>query len=56
MREIFQEYIQCVHKVPSGFWEIVARKGIELATRGLRQIIVKLWKFSLFFFCHQQVA
>jgi hypothetical protein len=37
--------VQCVHKVPSGFWKIVAHKQIELATCGLRQIIVKLWKF-----------
>jgi hypothetical protein len=37
--------IQCVHKVPSGFWKIVARKRIELATCSLRQITVKLWKF-----------
>jgi hypothetical protein len=36
--------LQCVHKVPSGFWKIVARKQIELATCGLRQITVKLWK------------
>jgi hypothetical protein len=39
--------IQCVHKVPSGFWKIVARKQIELATCSLRQITVKLWKFFL---------
>jgi hypothetical protein len=32
--------IQCVHKVPLGFWKIVARKQIELATCGLRQIIL----------------
>jgi hypothetical protein len=38
--------IQCVHKVPSGFWNIVARKQIELATCGLQQIIVKFWKVS----------
>jgi hypothetical protein len=44
--------VQCVHKVPSGFWKIVARKQIELATRGLRQITVKLWKF----FCRQQMT
>jgi hypothetical protein len=37
--------IQCVHKVHSGFWKIVARKQIELATCGLRQITAKLWKF-----------
>jgi hypothetical protein len=36
--------VQCVHKVRSGFWKIVARKQIELATCGLRQIIEKLWK------------
>jgi hypothetical protein len=36
--------LQCVHKVPSGFWKIVTHKQIELATCGLRQIIVKLWK------------
>jgi hypothetical protein len=36
--------IQCVHKVPSGFSKIVARKQIELATCGLRQITVILWK------------
>jgi hypothetical protein len=29
------------------FWKIVAHKEIELATWGLRQIIVKLWKFFL---------
>jgi hypothetical protein len=23
--------VQCVHKVPSGFWKIVARKQIELS-------------------------
>jgi hypothetical protein len=34
-----------VHKVHSGFWKIVARKQIELATCGLRQITAKLWKF-----------
>jgi hypothetical protein len=34
--------IQCVHKVPSGFWKILARSQIVLATCGLRQIIVKL--------------
>jgi hypothetical protein len=39
--------VQCVHKVPSGFWKIVVRKQIELATCGLRQITVKLWKFFL---------
>jgi hypothetical protein len=39
--------IQCVQKVPSGFWKIVARKQIELATCGLRQITVKLWKLFL---------
>jgi hypothetical protein len=38
-------YVHCVHKVPSGFWKIVVRKQIELATGGLRQITVKLWKF-----------
>ena len=37
--------IQCVHKVPSGFWKIVALKQIELATCGLRQITVKLEVF-----------
>jgi hypothetical protein len=37
--------IQCVHKVHSGFWTIVACKQIELATCGLRQITAKLWKF-----------
>jgi hypothetical protein len=37
--------IQCVHKVYSGFRKIVARKQIELATCGLRQITAKLWKF-----------
>jgi hypothetical protein len=40
----------CVHKVHSGFWKIVARKQIELATCGLRQITAKLWKF--FFWSH----
>jgi hypothetical protein len=30
----------------------VARKQIELATFGLRQITVKLWKF----FCHMRFA
>jgi hypothetical protein len=34
--------VQCVHKVPWGFSKIVARKQIELATCGLRQIIVYL--------------
>jgi hypothetical protein len=28
--------VQCVHKVHSGFWKIVARKQIELVTCGLR--------------------
>jgi hypothetical protein len=28
-------YSSGVHKVPSGFWKIVARKKIELATCGL---------------------
>jgi hypothetical protein len=28
--------IQCVHKVHSEFWQIVARKQIELVTCGLR--------------------
>jgi hypothetical protein len=37
--------VQCVHKVHSGFWKIVARKQIELATCGLWQITAKLWKF-----------
>jgi hypothetical protein len=37
--------IQCAHKVHSVFWKIVARKQIELATCGSRQIIAKLWKF-----------
>jgi hypothetical protein len=45
-------YLLCVHKVPSGFWKIVARKQIELAICGLQQITVKLWKF----FCHQQIG
>jgi hypothetical protein len=45
--------IQCIHKVPLGFWKTVARKQIELATWGLQQITVKLWKF---FFCRQQMA
>jgi hypothetical protein len=40
-------YVQCVHKVHSRFWKIVARKQIELATCGLRQITAKLWKFFL---------
>jgi hypothetical protein len=40
-----QTNIQCVHKVHSGFWKIVVRKLIELATCGLRQITAKLWKF-----------
>jgi hypothetical protein len=35
---------QYVHKVPSGFWKIMERKQIELATCGLRQIIMTLWK------------
>jgi hypothetical protein len=38
--------LQCVHKVHSGFWKIVARKQIERATCGLRQITAKLWKRS----------
>jgi hypothetical protein len=38
-------HTQCVHKVYSGFWKILARKQIELATCGLRQITAKLWKF-----------
>jgi hypothetical protein len=38
-------YVQCVHKVHLGFWKTVARKQIELATCGLRQITAKLWKF-----------
>jgi hypothetical protein len=38
--------IWCVHKVHSGFWKIVARKQIELATCGLWQITAKLWKRS----------
>jgi hypothetical protein len=42
------KHIQCVHKVPSGFWKIVARNQIELAICGLRQITVKLWKFFFF--------
>jgi hypothetical protein len=42
-----QTNIQCVHKVHLGFWKIVARKQIELATCGLRQITAKLWKFLL---------
>jgi hypothetical protein len=37
--------IKGVHKVHSGFWKIVARRQIELATCGLRQITTKLWKF-----------
>jgi hypothetical protein len=37
--------IQCVHEVHSGFWKIVARKQIELATCGLRQITAKLCTF-----------
>jgi hypothetical protein len=37
--------IQCVHKVHSGFWEILARKQVELATCSLRQITAQLWKF-----------
>jgi hypothetical protein len=37
--------IPCVLKVPSRFWKIVARKQIELATCGLWQITLKLWKF-----------
>jgi hypothetical protein len=44
--------IQCVHKVHSGFWKIVARKQIELAICGLRQITAKLWKF---FFWRRQM-
>jgi hypothetical protein len=39
--------VQCIYKVPLGFWKIVARKQIELATCSLRQIIVKLWNFLL---------
>jgi hypothetical protein len=37
--------VQCVHKVYSGFWKIVARKENELVTCGLRQVTAKLWKF-----------
>jgi hypothetical protein len=39
--------VQCFHKVHSGFRKIVARKQIELATCGLRQITAKLWSFFL---------
>jgi hypothetical protein len=46
-------YSSGVHEVPSGFWKIVTRKQIELATCGLRQIKVKIWKF---FFCRQQMT
>jgi hypothetical protein len=42
-----QTNIQYVHKVHSGFWKIVARKPIELAACGLRQITAKLWKFFI---------
>jgi hypothetical protein len=45
-------YSSGVHKVPSGFWKLVARKQIELATCGLRQITLKLWKV----FCRQQMT
>jgi hypothetical protein len=45
--------IPFVHKFPSGFWKIMARKQIELATCGLRQIIENLWKF--FFLLPQQL-
>jgi transposase len=44
---LYRSNVQCVHKVPSGFWKIVARKQIELATCRLRQITEKLWKFFL---------
>jgi hypothetical protein len=32
-----ESIIQCIHKVHSWIWKIVARKQIELATCGLRQ-------------------
>jgi hypothetical protein len=49
LEDLYQEcdlgYSSGVHKVPSGFLKIVGCKPIELATCGLRQITVKLWKF-----------
>jgi hypothetical protein len=39
-----EEYTVCPQS-PFVVLKIVARKQIELATCGLRQIIVKLWKF-----------
>jgi hypothetical protein len=42
--------IQCVHRVPSGFWKIVVCKQIELATCGLWQIIRKSWKWTRYMF------
>jgi hypothetical protein len=45
MQLVLCDDIQCVHKVHSGFWKIVAHKQVEVATCGLRQITVKLEVF-----------
>jgi hypothetical protein len=47
----FLHIIQCVHKAPSGFWKIVARKQIKLAT------FVAYHSETLeVFLCRQQMA
>jgi hypothetical protein len=42
---------------PFGDLKNCGAQKIELATCGLQQVIVKLWKFlNFFFFCHQQIG